>query len=128
MTREIARYLASGVAAALITLGVRVLFSRVMPFGAATLCAQLVGLVAGYYLYRNFVWINTTRSIRATIAPFVTVNFVSVAVVLLISVAVRALLIEFYGQTEIGDLVAHATGILCGAGVSLVGHRTFTFR
>lgn len=128
MTKEIARYLASGVAAALITLGVRVLFSRAMPFGAATLCAQFVGLVAGYYLYRNFVWINTTRSVRATIAPFVAVNLVSIAVVLLISIAVRMLLIKFCGKTEIGDLFAHSTGILCGAGVSLIGHRTFTFR
>lgn len=128
MTREITRYLAAGVAAALITLGVRVLFSRVMPFGGATLCAQLVGLITGYYLYRKFVWTNTTQSVRATILPFVTVNFVSVAIVLLISIAVRTLLIKFHGQTEAGDLLAHAMGIFCGAGISLIGHRTFTFR
>lgn len=128
MTREISRYLASGVAAALITLGVRVLFSRAMPFGAATFCAQLVGLVVGYCLYRTFVWTNSARSIRATIVPFVAVNLTSVAAVLLISIAIRALLIKLFGVNGIGDLFAHATGILCGAGVSLIGHRTFTFR
>lgn len=128
MTKEVARYLAAGVVAALITLGVRVVFSRAMPFDAATLCAQFVGLIAGYYLYRSFVWINTTRSVRSTIVPFAVVNLVSVIIVLLISIAVRMLLIKFYGKTEIGDLLAHTTGIVCGAGVSLVGHRTFTFR
>ena len=128
MTREISRYLASGVAAALVTLGVRVLFSRAMSFGAATFCAQLVGLVVGYYLYRTFVWTNTTRSVRATIIPFVAVNLASIVVVLLISIAIRALLIELFGASGIGDLFAHATGILCGAGVSLIGHRTLTFR
>ena len=128
MTREISRYLASGVAAALVTLGVRVLFSRAMSFGAATFCAQLVGLVVGYYLYRTFVWTNTTRSVRATIIPFVAVNLASIVVVLLISIAIRALLIELFGASGIGDLFAHAIGILCGAGVSLIGHRTLTFR
>ena len=99
-----------------------------MPFDAATLCAQFVGLIVGYYLYRTFVWTNTTQSVRATIAPFVAVNLASVVVVLLVAIAVRMLLIKLYGITEVVDLIAHSIGILCGAGVSLVGHRTFTFR
>jgi energy-coupling factor transport system substrate-specific component len=128
VTREIFRYLVCGIAAALVALGVRVLFSRVMPFGAATLCAQFVSMVVGYWLYRSFVWTSSTRSVRETIAPFVAVNLTSVVVVLAVSIAVRILLIKLFGITELGDLFAHATGIFCGAGLSLIGHRTFTFR
>ena len=104
------------------------LFSRAMPFGPATLCAQLVGLVVGYSLYRAFVWSNTTRSVRASIAPFIAVNLASVAVVLFVSLVVRTLLIKLFGATGLGDLLSHAIGILSRTDVSLVGHRTFTFR
>ena len=128
MTREILRYLGCGILAAFITLGARMLFSLALPFTAATLCAQLVGLVTGYYLYRTFVWTGTARSIRSTIAPFVMVNLASVVIVLVVSITIRALLLKFYSVVEIVDLFAHASGLVCGAAFSLVGHRTFTFR
>jgi energy-coupling factor transport system substrate-specific component len=125
---EIFRYLVCGGAATLIALGSRIVLSQWMPFAFATLGAQAISLVAGYWLYRSFVWRSTTRSIGSTIIPFIAVNLLSVAVVMLVSVAVRVLLIRLFGPSEIVDTLAHATGIVSGAGVSMVGHRTFTFR
>ncbi len=128
MTREIFRYLVCGSAAALIALGVRIAFSLAMPFGLATLGAQIVAMIVGYYLYRYIVWAGTTRSVKSTILPFVIVNLASLLIVLLVSITTRMILIGLFGESEIVDTVAHATGIACGAGLSLLGHRTFTFR
>lgn len=128
LTREISRYLVAGIVAALFALGIRILFSEAMSFGAATFCAQVAAMVFGYYLYRYYVWANTTRPIRATIAPFIAVNLTSLVVVMVVSVTVRMLLVNLIGMSEVIDTFSHATGIAFGAGLSLVGHRTFTFR
>lgn len=128
MTNEITRFLVCGAIAALVALGLRVLFSFILSFEAATFCAQIVAMVVGYYLYRYVVWANTTRSQKATILPFIAVNLASIAFVLVVSVAIRPLLIKLFGMSEIADTLAHATGIAFGAGFSLIGHRTFTFR
>jgi hypothetical protein len=38
------------------------------------------------------------------------------------------LLQKAFGASELVETTAHATGIVIGAALSLVGHRTFTFR
>jgi len=128
MKGEIARYLICGSLAAIFALAVRILFSTVMPFSAATACAQIAAMVFGYFLYRYVVWRKTTRPVASTIVPFVAVNMASLVIVLVVSVAVRAILGWVFGLSEIVSTFAHATGIACGAALSMVGHRTYTFR
>ena len=128
MKNEVLRYLICGTIAALFALGMRVLFSLAFSFGVATFCAQIVATVFGYFLYRYYVWTNTTRPMRSTILPFIAVNLVSLVAVLLVSVTLRILLVSLIGKSEAIDVFAHAAGIAAGAGLSLVGHRTFTFR
>ena len=128
LANEVYRYLVCGAIAALITLSVRILFSLEMPFKASTFCAQIVGMIVGYYLYRYFVWPKTTRSLSSSLVPFIIVNLLNLAVVLFVSFTLRALLARFFGTSEVVDTFAHATGIAFGAGLSLVGHRTFSFR
>jgi energy-coupling factor transport system substrate-specific component len=125
----IARFLLCGGSAALINWLARIALSTVMPFVPAVVLAYLVGMLAGFILYRSLVWPNsTTQNWQKQVAPFVVVNLIGAIVVLTSSLAIIAVGLMLRVPAQILEAGAHGIGIGVGAVFNYVGHNLVTFR
>jgi putative flippase GtrA len=107
---------------------VRFPLSRLAPFEVAVGLAYGVGMLAGFGLYRSWVFPGSTLPLRSQIARFVAVN----AAGLLVVVFGAALLVAAIGWTGLlappaAEALAHGLAILGGAIVNFLGHRAVTF-
>jgi putative flippase GtrA len=121
------RFLALGGLAAAINWLVRFPLSAVMPLGAAVFLAYLIGMSAGFTLYRKYVFPGSDRPLLQQTLIFLAVNLVGAAVVLgftFVLVAAQADL-AYADFIKIG--LAHGLAIAIGAVVNFVGHKTLTF-
>lgn len=130
MDREVVRFLMAGGAAAAINWLARLLLSLALPFEAALLVAYGIGMAAGFWLYRRFVFRGAgAGAVRGQLAVFVAVNAVGAAVVL----AVSAGLVAGLGAVTPGlprapaEALGHGVGIAVGAVTNYFGHRLLTF-
>jgi energy-coupling factor transport system substrate-specific component len=130
LNSEVVRFLIAGGSAAAINWLARILLSFVLPFGAALLVAYVIGMAAGFWLYRRFVFRGAgAGSVRGQLAVFVAVNAVGAGVVL----AVSAGLVAGLGAMAPGvplalaEALGHGVGIAVGAVANYLGHRLLTF-
>lgn len=130
MNREVVRFLLAGGAAAALNWLARILLSLVLPFEAALLVAYGIGMAAGFWLYRRFVFRGAgAGAVRGQLAVFVAVNAGGAAVVL----AVSAGLVAGLGTAMPGlplalaEAFGHGVGIAAGAVANYFGHRLLTF-
>jgi putative flippase GtrA len=128
LDRAFVRFLLTGGLAAAVNIGSRVLFSRVMPFGAAVVAAYLCGMTAAYVLARLFVFERSGQSVQSEFLRFTLVNLVALVQVWLISVGLADWLFPAIQFTWNADLVAHTVGVLSPVVSSYYGHKLFTFR
>jgi energy-coupling factor transport system substrate-specific component len=127
VTGTVMRFLIAGGSAAFLNWAARIVLSLAMPFAPAVAIAYGVGMVAGFVLYRSFVWPESGKSWQAQVPPFLAVNLAGGIIVL--ALAEGALLA---GQAIIGPHplvapVAHALAIAVGAAANYAGHSAFTF-
>ncbi|MFY9290460.1 MAG: GtrA family protein [Methylorubrum rhodinum] len=130
LNSEVVRFLIAGGSAAAINWLARILLSFVLPFEAALLVAYVIGMAAGFWLYRRFVFRGAgAGSVRGQLAVFVAVNAVGAGVVL----AVSAGLVTGLGALVPGvplalaEALGHGVGIAVGAVSNYLGHRLLTF-
>ena len=130
MRSEVVRFLIAGGSAAAINWLARILLSLLLPFEAALIVAYGIGMAAGFWLYRAFVFRAASHgSLSGQLALFLAVNAVGAAVVL----AVSTLRID--GLTEllpdwkpaVVQALGHGVGIAGGAVANYLGHRLLTF-
>lgn len=130
MGHQVVRFLIAGGSAAAINWFARILLSRVLPFEAALLVAYGIGMAAGFWLYRAFVFREASRgSLRGQIVLFLAVNTVGAGVVLAVSaVTIGALagLLPDLGSA-VAEALGHGVGIAAGAVANYLGHRLLTF-
>ncbi|MBD8907488.1 sugar translocase [Methylorubrum zatmanii] len=130
MSREVVRFLIAGGSAAAINWLARIPLSLILPFEAALVAAYAVGMVAGFWLYRVFVFRGAARgSLRGQLPLFLAVNACGVGVVLAVStLAVAALggLLPGLGPT-VAEKLGHGLGVGAGAVANYLGHRLLTF-
>ncbi|MEH3119163.1 MAG: GtrA family protein [Methylorubrum populi] len=127
---EAVRFLIAGGSAAAINWLARILLSPVLPFGAALLAAYAVGMAAGFWLYRRFVFREASKgSVRGQLTLFLAVNAVGAGVVLAVStLAIAGLDALRPGLTPSAiEALAHGLGIAVGAVANYLGHRLLTF-
>lgn len=125
---QIVRFLLLGGTAAAINWAVRFPLSLFMPFPAAVFLAYLVGMMAGFSLYRAYVFPGSSLPLGVQIGLFLAVNLVGAAVVLGVSIALLEWLLPALGWLLFPEAVAHGTGIAVGAAINFVGHKYLTFR
>ncbi|MFG5121058.1 GtrA family protein [Methylorubrum sp. POS3] len=128
--REILRFLLAGGLAAALNWIARILLSLVMPFEAALLLAYVIGMAAGFWLYRRFVFHGARGgSLRGQLAVFVAVNMAGAGVVLTVSAGLVAGLTPLLPQVPLAlvEAFSHGVGIAVGAGANYLGHRLLTF-
>ncbi|NOZ33492.1 MAG: GtrA family protein [Alphaproteobacteria bacterium] len=122
---QVARFLLLGGLAALINWLVRFPLSEILPFESAVAFAYLIGVSAGFVLYRTFVFPGGTRPMGVQITMFLAVNGIGALVVLAVSLGMLALLAGL--NRGLGEAIAHASGIGVGAIANFFGHKMITF-
>lgn len=130
MKSEVVRFLIAGGSAAAINWVARILLSLAMPFEAALLLAYAIGMAAGFWLYRAFVFRGAGHgSLRNQILIFLGVNAVGALVVLVASNLLIAGLDVLLPTVplSIAQAFGHGIGIGLGAVANYVGHRFLTF-
>lgn len=123
----VAAFLVCGGLAAAINWGARIALSPFLGFEAAVVVAYVIGMIAGFLLYRRFVWPNSGSNARQQVAPFIAVNAASGVVVLLLSVLFATIGGWIAGRTPPVEALAHGAAIAIGAFANYVGHGRFTF-
>lgn len=130
MRSEVVRFLIAGGSAAAINWLARILLSLVLPFEAALIVAYGIGMAAGFWLYRAFVFRAASHgSLSGQLALFLAVNAVGAGVVLAVSTTLldglTAMLPDL--ARSIAEALAHGVGIASGAVANYLGHRLLTF-
>lgn len=125
---QLVRFLLLGGLAAAINWLVRFPLSLMMPFPAAVFVAYLIGMSAGFTLYRAYVFPNSPQPIGVQAALFLIVNAIGAVVVMGVSLALLDHILPLVGWWLLPEAVAHGTGIAVGAVVNFVGHKYLSFR
>jgi energy-coupling factor transport system substrate-specific component len=127
INNTVTRFLVCGGTAALINWLARIAFSSVMPFAPAIVAAYAIGMLAGFLLYRTWVWPASERSWQRQVMPFITVNLVGAGIVLVVALALVWLAAALSERNALTEAFAHGSAIAVGAVVNYVGHNRFTF-
>lgn len=129
VSREVLRFLAAGTLAAGANWAAGIALMRVMPFEAAVALAYLIGMAAGFALYKLFVFPPTDRPLLARLGGFAAVNLGGLVLVWVVAVALRRWIMpEMLFGVVPGAPVAHGLAIGVSCVTSYVGHRRVTFR
>ena len=126
MRGDIPRFILAGGTAALVNWLARIALSLAMPFIPAVILAAIIGMVAGFLLYRTFVWPAQGRSWQAQLTPFILVNLAGWAIVLGAALVLLAGGEALFGKSPVVAALAHGSGIALGALVYYLGHRRIT--
>lgn len=124
-----ARFLIAGGSAALLNWLVRFPLGLVMPYPAALLFAQAIGMAYGFVVYRSWAFRSSRRrSIFTELRDFLAVNAAGAAVTIGLAVAAETALSAVLPGVGLAQALAHALGIAAGAVANYLGHRHITFR
>lgn len=125
---QVVRFLLLGGLAAAINWLVRFPLSLLMPFPAAVFVAYLIGMGAGFTLYRAFVFPGSTLPVPVQVGAFLAVNVIGAGVVMGVSLSLLYHLLPVIGWTFMPEALAHGVGIAAGAIANFVGHKHLSFR
>lgn len=126
--RQVARFLLLGGTAAAINWIARFPLSLLMPFPVAVFFAYLIGMMAGFTLYRSYVFPGSPMPLGVQVGLFLCVNAVGAAIVLGVSLLLLDNIFPKFGEMPFAEALAHGIGIGIGAIVNFIGHKYLTFR
>jgi len=122
-----ARFLIAGGFAASVNWLVRFPLSTAMPFGAAVGLAYMIGMSAGFPIYRQWVFPGSALPLATQMKRFLAVNAFG-AVIVLISAFVLASVFRHEALSrETSDALGHGLAIGIGAVANFLGHKFVTF-
>lgn len=128
MRKTIPRFLLAGGGASLVNWLARFGFSEFLPFAASVVAAYLMGMVVGFVLYRNWVFIDTVRPVSQQVVPFVAVNLFGLGAVALSAVGfAHSLRLTGLVDGHLAEGIGHLAAIAVGAVANYAGHRAITF-
>lgn len=125
---QVFRFLLLGGTAAAINWLVRFPLSAVMPMGAAVVLAYMIGMCAGFTLYRKYVFPGSTRPLMEQTMTFIGVNLIGAVVVLGLTTLFLHLLATAPWPNMVREGLAHGAAIGIGAVINFIGHKQLTFR
>ena len=126
-TQQVLRFLLLGGFAAAVNWLVRFPLSAFLPLSWAVLVAAMIGMTAGFVLYRRYVFPGSNRPIQLQIALFLVVNLVGAALVLGLTLLFLNVQATFSYPLWIQEGLAHGFAIGFGAISNFFGHRMLTF-
>ena len=125
---QFVRFLLSGGVAAALNYGSRFLFSMIMPFGFAVICAYFVGAITGFLLFRYLVFPFSGKRIRDQVVAFVAVSASGGVLTWIISVGLARYALPALHYPGPVEATAHAVGIAVPTITSFFGHKLLSFR
>lgn len=128
MTGRFSRFFLVGIAAAMVNITSRVLFSSFVHFEVAIVLAFLVGLTFAFSMSRLFVFEESQKSLWEQYFRFFLVNLAALAQVWLISVGLTKWLFPTIAWTFHAQLLAHAIAVGSPILTSYYSHKFFTFK
>lgn len=128
MESQVFRFLLLGGTAAAINWLARFPLSLVLPLSWAVLVAYMIGMSAGFVLYRSYVFQNSSRRGTQQIVDFVAVNALSAVLVLGLTWLFLSMMPSEAAPVELREGLAHGLAIGCGAVSNFFGHKLLTFR
>ena len=84
-------------------------------------------MLIAYILAKKFVFFNSKKSIKSSVAGFVFINFLAIMQTWLVSIGIKAILIQFIETIFFIELIAHTTGVLVPVFTSFFGHKYISF-
>jgi putative flippase GtrA len=127
IARDGVRFLIAGSLSSAVNWLVRLGFSFVVPFPAALAIGAAIGMAVAFVLYRSWVFPSSARRLRAQTVLFLLVCAVTASFVIAASLVFVRLMTDIPLSDRNRENLAHALAIGCGAIISFLGHRTFTF-
>jgi len=128
LSREAAKFLVAGASASLVNWLVRFPLSTVMPLIASVVCAYIIGMFFGFWLYRQWVFERSSLPLQTEILRFCGVNIIG----LIVASGMTSMLVAFAQHAGFGTQppvigACHAVAIGCGAVANFLGHKFLTF-
>lgn len=99
-----------------------------MPYAAAVTLATAIGMVAGFFLYKNLVFHGSTRSLWLQIRDFIGVNIAAGVITVLSALILSSGPWWPDAYKHFAPGASHMAGIGIGAVINYLGHKAFTFR
>lgn len=124
---QIVRFLLLGGLAAAVNWLARIVLSLALPFPTAVLVAYMIGMSAGFMLYRAYVFARSPLPVPVQIGLFLAVNAVGAGVVLAVSLGLLDIVFPAAGYAFHAEALAHGIGIGVGAVTNFFGHKHLTF-
>lgn len=128
LNNQIVRFLLLGGTAAAINWIVRFPLSAIMPMPAAVILAYMIGMCAGFTLYRKYVFPGSNRPLMEQTLTFIGVNLVGAVIVLGLTTLFLGLLAQVAWPDIVREGLAHGVAIGLGSVVNFIGHKQLTFR
>lgn len=125
---QVFRFLLLGGTAAAVNWVARFPLSSVMPMPAAIILAYMIGMCAGFTLYRKYVFPGSSRPLLEQTITFIGVNLVGAVLVLGLTTLFLQLLAPAPWPSFVREGLAHGAAIGLGAVVNFIGHKQLTFR
>ncbi|MFA6036673.1 MAG: GtrA family protein [Legionellales bacterium] len=127
-SKQFVIFLFTGVTAALVNFGSRIVYSHWLDFSSAIVLAYITGMITAFGLAKLFVFKQSTQNIYRSIFFFCIVNLVAVAQTLLISMGLAYYFLPLIGVTVFVLEFAHAAGVAFPVFTSYIGHKRWSFR
>jgi len=124
---QFARFLICGGSAAAVNWSSRFLWSLVLPFGAAVLCAYATGMVVAFILFRLFVFPGSQIELGTQVQRFIVVNLFGMAATWALANLLVLWALPALGLTRGVEAIGHAIAIATPVATSWAGHRRLTF-
>lgn len=128
LSGQVFRFLLLGGLAAAINWLVRFPLSLFLPFSWAILVAYMIGMTAGFTLYRAYVFPGSDRPLGRQIAIFLIVNAFGAVIVWSVAIGLVVTVFPAIGYTFMPEATGHGIAIGVGAAANFVGHKFVTFR
>lgn len=125
---QVFRFLLLGGLAAAINWLVRFPLSMFLPFSWAILGAYMIGMTAGFTLYRAYVFPGSDRPLGPQIAIFLAVNLMGAVIVWSVAMALVEQVFPATGYSFMPLATGHGIAIGVGAAANFLGHKFLTFR
>ena len=120
-------FVLTGGIAALSNILSRLGLSKILQFELAIIIAYLIGMFIAYILAKKFVFFNSKKSIKSSLAGFALINLLAIIQTWLVSIGIKAFLINFVESIFITELIAHTSGVIVPVFTSFFGHKYISF-
>ena len=126
--RQFITFILSGGTSAIINIISRVILSNFFRFEIAILISYAIGMITAFFLAKKFVFLNSKKSIKKSFPAFALVNMISVLQTFLVSILIKNLLLIFFNNLSLIELISHTCGLSILVFTSFYGHKYITFK